>query len=313
MSKKGFVEAAEKTYEKKIVHIFLGSPWYISISNEAKITREKPFLVREGFIENSAKEHFHISNKSLIPLEQKIVSVKAHGYHFENLVGKKVQTMTIKSLVNASQMKLVEKIGNAIHFSFPNTEIHFHTTTQAVFPIVRELLNKEDFILVIPEHEISEIILSKKGMFESTISIPFGKYSPVREASAILKKDKMVAKSIIKLFMEKKLSDVKIREVYSAIMAIKERFQALFREALWKLSPSVLLPRDIVISDKSPISKQIGEWIKSESWSKSVFGGEGINIYFLENTDLLHQIKRENELHYFEPILISAGLYLRSL
>lgn len=316
MSKKGFMEAAGKMHTKKNIHIFLGLPWYTSISNEVTITKEKPFLIGENFISESAQEHFHISNAKLIPLEQKIISVKANGYHLEYPVGKKAKTIDIKSIVNASSENLIKNIEEIVHLSFHDANIVFHTTTQAMFPVASELINKEqkkDFLLIIPEHDISEIILSKNGMFESTISLPFGKYSPVRMISALFKKEKIVTTSVLKLYMEKALSDEKTKEIEGLLKISKDKFQELFKEALWKLSPTVLLPKDIVIADKSLVAKLIGEWIQTETWSSSVFGGGKLNIYFLGNVDLIDKIKKENELHYFEPILISCGLYLRAI
>ena len=312
MSKKGFIEASGKMFNKRTVHIFLGLPWYTSISNETTVTKEKPFLIKEKFIEDSANEHFHISNKELVPIEQKIISVQANGYQLEHPVGKKAKSINIKSIVNASSSELIKSIKEVVNLSFPEIEVVFHTTTQAIFPVASELIGKKDFLLLIPEHDISEIVFSKNGMFESTISMPFGKYSPVRMVSAIFKNEKVVVTSLLKLYMEKSLSENKHKEVDDALKMPKDKFQGLFKEALWKLSPTVLLPKDVVIADKSLVAKLLGEWIQTETWSNSVFGGGALNIYFLGNSDLIGRIKKENELHYFEPILISCGLYLRS-
>ena len=294
------------------VEIFFGSPWYISAINTTVISKDKPFLIKENMIEESTEKAFS-ADASTFVVEHNILSVKANGYEIENPVGKKAKTIEIRSFANSVSKNLIEKVEDAIFSSFPNSgfKIKFHTVTQALFPVVKELTAKKDLLLFVPEYETSEILLIRNGIIDASVSMPFGKNTPLRAIADKLEKDNQNAESILHLFLLNELEESTRGRVNEIMETTKEKFLESLQNALWKISTTSFLPRDVIVSDADNISRLLGEWISKDTW---LSGSQGaINVGFLDKNIAESKILKEKNVSDLNTSLIAASFYLRSI
>lgn len=294
-------------------YVFLGSPWYVSVYSKTEKNSPKPFLITEDLIKSIAREEFKNPHEDTHIIEQKILSVKGNGYILQNPKNQKTDSISIESLTSLVSTELIAEIENMITLSVPYIEFEYHTTPQAIFPVAQELIGKKDFVIFIPEHEISDLIVVRDGHIEKTISIPFGKHSPTRGLATIFKGEKNSAHALLMLFIGGELEKEKEAKVRELVNLSKTKFEEILRDALWQLSSTIFLPEDIVVADGHPISKLLGEWIQNEEFSNKTMSSKKFSVYFMQNKDIIEKISYEKTAEYLNPLLISIGLYLKSL
>lgn len=311
ISKEGLPVSVRKMSSKNPnICIFFGSPWYVSTLNNTTINKEKPFLIKEKMIEEAAEKAFS-SDPSTYVIEHNILGVKSNGYDIENPIGRHANVLEIKSFANSVSKKVIEKVEEIMHSSFPNSKIRFFTIAQALFPVAKELIEKKDFILFVPEYETSEVILIRNNTIEASVSIPFGKHTPLRAITEKLEKGRENAESILHLFLSNELEEGMKNKVAEIIKIAEEDFQESIQNALWKLSSTIFFPRDVVISDADNISKLLGEWVVNDTW---LIGAHGpINVVFLDKNLAEVMIKKESVVGVLNPSMISAGFYVKSI
>ncbi len=312
LAREGYKNISQGSRRRKIA-VFLGSPWYAPIRGVAKVTKDKPFLIKEKMIEDTVRENFSLSHKDAVIIEQKIITVRGNGYRLDNPIGKKASALDIEFISNASSKKIISDIEEMIHVTLPVLPITFHTTISSIFPSALAAINKKNFLLFLPEHEISDIVLAREGNFVANISIPYGKHAPVRAIAAAFHTSKEEAHSLLMLYLSKKLETEKMEQIDELLKLIKAKFQEVLRESLWKLSTTVFLPSDIVVADAHPISKLLGLWIQTEEFSEKTLTSKNFAVHFLENNDVEKAVTVPLGVTYRNPLLLSTALYNQSL
>lgn len=300
---------------KKIkTYIFLGSPWYVSVYLKSEKNSPKIFLVTDEVIKETANKNFENPHEDIQIIEQKILGVKANGYFLQNPKNQKTTSLTVESLTSSASKELLKEIENMISLSIIGADFEYHTTPQAIFPVARELVGKKDFVIFIPEHEISDLIVVRGGQIEKTVSIPFGKHSPTRGLVATMKGENISAYSLLLRYIGRELDADTMNKVKELVNLSKSKFEEILREALWQLASTIFLPQDIVIADGHPVSKLLGEWIQNEEFSNKTMTIKSFSVYFMQNKDIIGKIAYvPNSDIYLNPLLISIALYLKSL
>jgi len=293
------------------IHIFLGSLWCVTKKVGSEYIKEKEFFISEDLIMKISKEDPPNSDTEVM-IEKKVVSIKANGYNIETPLNQRANELMIVSLVSTSPKIFIDEVEKKLLQYFPKSKIDFHTTAVAIFPVAKLLAKKQDFIVFIPEHEVSDIIVARKGSVDRVVSVPYGKNSPVRDLSMTFKGSAGEAHSILTLYMADKLEEDKRKNVSSFLDESKIKFQNYLRDALRKLSSTIFLPEDIVLSNNSVMTKLIGEWIHTEEFTSKTMTIKSFNVSFMENKDIINEVTIRNKSNYVNPILISVVLYLKS-
>lgn len=331
-SKEGLVLYKHDTKTPIKTYIFLGSPWYMPTYSKAEMSKEKSFVISEDLVKKISEEKFDSENKDNLIIEHKIISVKANGYDVLTVKNQKVDEIVVASLFSGAPKKLLGQIESMIKLSIVHTDFIYHTTAQVVFPIAKELIKKDDFVIYIPEHEVSDLVVVRHGHIEKMVTIPFGKHSPVRalsnnannpsnankaDASQVDKRkadeEKVGSHSLVMMYLSDKLAADERERVKVLLDISKVKFLEILREALWKLSSTIFLPEDIIISDGHPISKLLGEWILTEEFTSRTMTIKNFSISFMENKDIIGKVVTKEKAEYLNPFIISAGLYLNSI
>ncbi len=295
------------------VYVFLGAPWYKASTLEKNISSDKQFLLTSEIIDKGAEELFAEVSTTGFHVEKKVISIKANGYNIENPIGHKVTSALITAYVASSEQIIVDKIKEIIHLSFPNFEVHFHTISIALYSMVTRLMPNSNFILMLPEHKVTEFVLVSKKNIDASVSIPFGRHHLVESIAKDCDSNLFEAHSLLKLWREKKLSENKVATIDTALKNAKEEWFTLLRNAFVSLSKFSLLPSAIVVSGKTLESDILAEWTLQEEYSNQTFTLNKFSVLFLTRSsiDALYdsKIPKEN----VGTIAGSIVLFLRAL
>lgn len=180
------------------------SPWAVSQTKIIKVSEPKPFRVSREFfdrkmsvLENNFKTE--ISSAEQI-IEKKIIQVKLNGYVVEDFYDKTAQNMEVAFSISAVPKTVLKRVEDIIVKSFSIKEHWCHSSSLALFTIIRNLFpQREDFIMMNVGEEITDIVIIKNNIVVTEISIPFGRRHFLRLLSDTLKVTESIAESMIKI------------------------------------------------------------------------------------------------------------------
>lgn len=314
--KDGFFELEErKISHKKLskIYVFLGSPWHISQIGSSIEKNDKPFFITEKLLQEIVDKNFKQEHPDLINIEKSVTEVKANGYRLKDPINKKVKEVEVSFFAGSAQKKIISKIEETILLSFPHTEIIFYTIPSSLYFVAKKILDKKDFILFIPEHEVSDIILIRDGKIEGTATIPYGKHRVVGAIASEMNIDIPHSFSIFRLWQEKKLEKEASDKIDSIIEKAQVECNTLISDGLWKLGSTVILPRNIVVADNGIESKLMGEWILGETYSNATLTLDNFEVAFFTFNDISKSLDSLIPTSRLNPLLGCLALFAHSV
>lgn len=295
------------------IYIFLGSPWHIIEKISTVITKEKEFFIKEDTMNDATNELFSKLHPDSTYIEQTVISVKANGYLIENPIGKKANSIEMDAHVASVDNDIIEAIKETTYLVFPNFKIEFHTIPMALYVASKSIISMEDYMIIIPEHEVSEILLVRKNILETSISIPYGKHLTVRHIAEEYNQSKEQALSMLKLWSENKLEESKKESIETIIENAKQEWSMCLRGAFSSLGKKALLPNTVLIAGSRIESKLLGEWLAREQYSNQTFTIDKFSVLYLKVEDFSNQFSLKVDNSLMNPVLASVALYTKSL
>ncbi len=223
--------------KEKINKIFfvLGAPWYISTSISIDIRKNDPFFVNKDEIIKELEVKNVEKNANYSVVESRIVSILANGYEIRELKGKKAKHVSAQAISNLSEKKILDKINKTTEKYFPEAQIKIHTLPSISMDEISEKINKENYLLVLSEEEITEVCLVQNKKSIENISLPFGKNTFIRVLiEKDLTKDFSSADSILKMSEEGHLEDDKKEILEKIITETSHICLKILKEALFQ-------------------------------------------------------------------------------
>ncbi len=260
------------------VIVMLGSPWHISWSDQVNLEKDKPFKVTNAILNEMISKSFEVSNTGLEIVGKNVMGYKMNGYAMTNPVGKITSALSMKAYVESAPKEILAPIKSAISKHVPHGRIYFTTATFAAVETIKAFANAKDFLMILPEHEVTDIVLVKGGAIETSASIPYGAATLARQifgegSSGI---EEAFAKS--RRLLDGSLNSVEFDKAAKQLETAKETFLRDFRSLLWKMNESLLLPGEIYVARASVLSHFITEWISKEDYAAESFTADGFKI-----------------------------------
>ena len=291
----------------------MGSPWHISQIGSAVEQNDKSFFVTEKLLQEIVDKNFKQEHPDLINIEKSVTEVKANGYRLKDPINKKVKEVEVSFFAGSAQKKIISKIEETILLSFPHTEIIFYTIPSSLYFVAKKILDKKDFILFIPEHEVSDILLIREGKIEGTATIPYGKHRVVGTIASEMNLDIPHSFSIFRLWQEKKLEKEASDKINIIIEKARVEWNTLLSDGLWKLGSTVVLPRNIVVADNGIESKLMGEWILGETYSNATLTLDNFEVAFFTFDDISKNLDALIPTSRLNPLLGCLALFAHSV
>jgi len=237
-----------------------GAPWHISKHVSISINRDTPFSVTPKFLESVvAKEEEEILRTTarqetptdgIRIVDKTITHIRLNGYSVDVPYQNNVKHMTASLFLALVQNSFIENIESVIHKS-----VHIKTITHtvlplAIFSVLRGVMPKEkEFLAVSITEELTEIILSKKGELQATLSFPAGKHTLLRAMQAT-GQEYQVALSLSRLHLDKSGEPEWTSHVEKHIEQTRDTWISMFTDALRKIAVDSPLPKTIMfVSD----------------------------------------------------------------
>lgn len=199
---------SKKSIKFDRVFYTFSSPWSTSQTKIIRVKEPKPIKITQVYLNKliSEQEKQFLSGplSTSQVIEKKIIQVKINGYVVNDFYGKSAKDLELVVFFTAVPVEILKLVESAVSKTFNVKNVWCHSLALSVFSIVRNLFpQKEDFICLDINEEMTDILTIKDDIITSNSSIPFGRNNYLRELSASANVSEEVADSMIKLHNSK--------------------------------------------------------------------------------------------------------------
>lgn len=278
--------------------VFVGSPWHIGWSNTVKVEKEKLFKVTESLINDSIKSSFESVHPDLNITNVNIMSRKLNGYEMKDPISRSTKSLELKVYVSSAPKSFIDLVEKSIQSNFLHKKITFCSYNIGIYNSIYNTLAKTDCLLVIPEIETTSLILIKSGSVEAEASIPFG--ATMFAQSLFGAKSSSIKESLLKTkrFVEGTLDVPEIESIKTKVATIKSTFLDQFREVVWKMNDTLVLPNDMFVVGRNLATHFVFEWLNSDEYIKNTFTVDEFKITNIRGSDIISNPKFNGMFHH---------------
>lgn len=220
-------------HPEKILFV-VGAPWYVSSNIEIRIKKEKLSFVNDSEIITALEKKNSELNPNLQVIEKQLIWIKANGYKIKSLVGKKTSNVSAEAIFNLVNPKFISKVKTEFEnfFYLPNS---FTTLPILSAEVIADKISGNEFVLLIPEDEITDICLIREGIVIKSVSAPVGKNYFLRSLMENNKiADSASAESILKMFSEGHLEESKKIEIEKTLDKTKSFVVKIIKDSFFE-------------------------------------------------------------------------------
>ncbi|MDB5204476.1 MAG: hypothetical protein JWP09_504 [Candidatus Taylorbacteria bacterium] len=287
--------------------ILVGSPWHIGWGNVVKVEKEKAFKVTQKLIDESIKSSFESVHPDLSITNVNIMGQRLNGYAMKSAISKITKSLELKVYVSSAPKVFVNVVEVNIKSVFPHHVMTFYSYNIAIFDSILNTTNKSDCLIVIPEIETTSLVLIKNSIIESEASVPFG--AAVLARTLFGAKSSSVQESLLKTkrFVEGTLDVPELEAIGGQIKIVKDNFLGQFRDIVWKMSDTLVLPGDIFVVGRNLATHFVFEWINSDEYIKNTFTVDDFKVSNLRGNDLISE-KKLNGMFHHKSVPLSVAI-----
>ena len=304
--------------------VLLGSPWNLSWKESIVVQKDKPFRVTDDFIKDAVKNAFTKTHKGLSIISSHVMKMKMNGYTLSNPIGKTTASVEFEVYAESAPDEALLVIGDAISKHLPHGQIRFSTMMFASVDAIAQSLRAKDFIMVLPEHDVTELAIVKGGSIQAGASMPTGSLTISQElflpaGGQAAKNDKISPKEALsktKRFIAGALDATSMAAAVKTLDKIKGKFSADFRNLLWGMNESVLCPSAVFIGGRNIASYFMDDWIKKEDYASQTFTVDCLKVSVLGGGDIVptNKLSGAKEIFFASAVsVVAAEALSRSL
>lgn len=290
----------------EIVFLF-GSPWNIGWSDHINIEKEHEFRITQHSIDEGIKDSIAKTHPELEMINIEIMGYKLNGYPFKDPIHKVSKSMEISVYVSTIPKAFAQSLRKHISSFFPHNTTRFYPYNLALLEAISKAKGVSDCLIVIPEIKTTELMLVKNGCIVSEASIPFGSSTLAHNLFGAKSASLKEALLKTKRFVDGTLDIPGIDSVNKQVSMMKDAFLNQFRDVVWKITDSLVLPGKMYVVGRNLASHFVTDWINQEEYIKNTFTVDDFEVTNLRGKDVLTQ-KNLNGLFRHNSIPVSVAV-----
>lgn len=296
-----------KLLNRAQILILLGSPWHVSWANRVEVNKEKPFKVTSKIIEEVVNDSFGSTHSGFAIISRHIMGYKMNGYSMGSPLGKLTQSLDMHAYVESVPEVVLSSLKTIVRKHLPHLPMQFTTAIFSAVEAIKQSSTNKDFILILPEYDISDVVLVRGGMIESSASLPWGAASMARELFG--KGSSGIEEAFTKStrFLAGQLESGELLKAAKLAQGIRARLISDLRNILWKMNESLLLPNVCVVVGDNLAAHFIAKWLEEEDYSKETFMLEEFKISQVSGRDIAPSLAIDTGSHSKIPFSTISG------
>lgn len=292
------------------VHCTLSSLLY-----EPRLSFKKSVFEHDTLIEKQHVDTLIQSNVKTVPgtLEHTVMQYKVNGYPTMHPIGKIGRTIEAALYESTGDTETIQLLTDNLKTGFPDVPISFHSFSLSAWAVIRNIMHDPHFIFMDFGGEITDMVISKSGVLEKTVSIPFGKNSIMRELMKETGVSREIAESLIRMHAAGTLSPQYKNGVERALASCRQHWDTLFLGTLEHGTLDVLLPQDLYLLSNPILMPIVRGYLENTACDRYVFIGKPFKIHEIRNTTLLPFCTIKEGLETPDPFMVISSLFFDTL
>jgi hypothetical protein len=270
------------------VIVLVGSPWHIGWNDKVDIVKDSAFSVTHKLIDESIRESFAKAHSDLSITNVSAMNYRLNGYVMSNPIGKITKSLELKVHISSAPTIFINEINNKVKSVLPHNKISFISQNSAVEMAISSMSSESNYIIIIPESKTTEVILVKNRVIQSEASIPFGSEILANDLFGSQSSGIKESLSKAKRFIDGDLDTPDLEKIGQVLEKIKSNFLTEFRDVLWKINNTLLLPNVIFVVGKNIASHFVMDWVNKETYSSETYTVDGFKIINIRGNDLVN-------------------------
>ncbi len=268
--------------------VLIGSPWHVGWNDKVVIDKDKQFTVTHKLIDGAVRESFIKMHKDLSITNISVMNYKLNGYNIPDPINKITKSMDLNIYISSAPTLFIDEITNTIKYHLPHNKLSFMSLNGAVDTAIGSNSSEKDYLIIIPESKTTEIVLVRNRVIQNEASIPFG--GEVLARNLFGDKSFSIQESISKAkrFIDGDLDVSDLDKVGQVLDKSKGDFLNDFRNVLWKMNDSTLIPSVVFVVGRNIASHFILDWLNKETYSSETYTIEGFKIINIRGSDLVN-------------------------
>jgi hypothetical protein len=321
---KSLNSSVKKIFVVNSVDVMISSPWFTSETKSLKIKYDQPHVISKSVIdkilENEEREFEAraVASKtegvdSYVFVEQKIMRICLNGYPTPKPYGKSAQELELDVVLNLCSKEFFENVRETIQRRFQAHSFEFHTFSLAAFATIRDSYPESlDFIFVDISGEMTDIVVSKRGIITETISFPMGQNILLRNVEkSFIGSPHAALESLLKLLHEDKMSTIEKSRMHKVLVETETVWAERFNEAVTNFSEEMFLPKDLFLLQNGPYIKIFEGFLRAIKSGQFTVTTEPFVIVPVDNSSAHAHVAYEHGVHQDIAIGLEADFISR--
>jgi len=224
------------------------------------------------------------SNEDFYIIENKILETKVDGYVVPDPFGRPAKEFKVTQFLSGCPGEILREFSRAIKSAGHSDNITFHTYTLASWSALRDYpAGGDSFISIDVGGELTDILVSVKGVLQENISFPYGLNRIKHDLARV--RGLLPGEIMSHLSMNQKgmLSEAIKGKLDSALGLVKKNWLSGLGEALSYSAGSSSLPNRIILTG-DPLGGHIFmKWLNDGSLRKHTLGSEAFQCHHLKS------------------------------
>ncbi|HUD04344.1 MAG TPA: hypothetical protein VMR73_02510 [Candidatus Paceibacterota bacterium] len=238
---KGFSSRPELYY-------VLSSPWVDVEQKTITQVYDQPTIITQKVINDALdRERGSSESSGLVLVEKTITGLKLNGYHLKNPYGKKTTSLEISFTMTVSPKEILVRIEESVSAK----RAHIRAFSTATYTALRELFGKKDFLSLVIEDSVTEVILARNNTLRLHTTL-FSGSNALRDAvSKELGISFKEASSLVHLSFNNHIDKATMERVDAVVKKERERWWEELETSIQNTGEVISLPHIafFVISD----------------------------------------------------------------
>jgi len=274
----------------------LSSPWHVSQTRIINLKKNAPFVFTTKLAEDLIKKEvslFEEENlaKQINPLggvfnrtiELKNIKTILNGYETSEPINKKTKELEMSVFISIGEEKVLKNIEDTIKKYFHFNQLKFSSFTLASFTVVRDMpIQKENFLLLDIEGEVTNISMVKKNILRESMTFPLGRNFLTRGVASSLKHSLNEASSLFSLWVDGHAEEKMTKKLSLTIEKLRDEWLKSFQESLANLSNDISIPATIFLTTDKNWADFFCQTIKAEQFNQYTLTESKFEIVFLD-------------------------------
>lgn len=316
--------ATGKIHVVNSVDALISSPWFASETKNLKVEYDKPRVITKAVVDKlfeNEQRQFEARSAALEKkkadsyalLERKIMRVCLNGYPTSKPYGKLAGELALSVAINIASYDFLEKVKLTITRRFPVHSFAFHTFSLAAFATIRDYYpDNADFIFARIGGEVTDIIISKRGIITETVSFPLGQNGLLRNVEKFFVGSPHAAlESLLKLLHDGKMAAMEKSRMQNALAKTEVEWLALFNNVISNLLEETFLPKSLFLLHSGPYVKVFEGFLRKAKSSQFTVTAEPFVIIPVDDSSAHLNIGYQREICHDIALGLEADFLAR--